>query len=180
MLAVIFGAPESAPHGAWAAVWAGLCLAGYLGFAAVLTVIDAREHRLPRRWVWAMAAVMIPVSTTASALAREQPWGAAVLPAATGGIFGAAAWGLVFLAARLLSPGSMGLGDVRLAPVLGWILGTASLGHALAGLMAAYLLAGLWAGALILTGRAGRSSRIAFGPWMLAGAGLALAALPAG
>lgn len=147
-----------------------LMLTAYLFFAVVLTVVDAREHRLPRRWVWAMAAVLGPLAP-AAALAEGRS-AAAVL---SGGAWAVLLWGGLFLGLRLASPGSMGLGDVRLAPVLGWVVGTVSLPHALAALMAAFLLAGIWAAGLLLAHHAERSSRIAFGPWMLLGAGLALA-----
>ena len=65
--------------------------------------------------------------------------------------------------------GGMGMGDVKLAPSLGALLGFASIGHLLVGLMATFLLGGLAAAVLLLLGR-GRKAHFAFGPFMALGA----------
>jgi leader peptidase (prepilin peptidase) / N-methyltransferase len=65
--------------------------------------------------------------------------------------------------------GGMGMGDVKLAGVLGLYLGYAGLGPLLVGAFAPFLLGGVFSLVLIILGRAGRKSRIPFGPWMLLG-----------
>jgi leader peptidase (prepilin peptidase) / N-methyltransferase len=70
--------------------------------------------------------------------------------------------------------GGMGLGDVKLAGVLGLYLGYLGLGPLLVGALAPFLLGGLFALILVVLRRAGRKSRIPFGPWMLAGSWLGL------
>jgi leader peptidase (prepilin peptidase)/N-methyltransferase len=78
----------------------------------------------------------------------------------------ALAAGGFFLAAALLRPGAMGLGDVKLAAVLGLYLGPAVLPALLVALVAA-----------TAAGLAGRRTTIPLGPFLAAGGlvGLALA-----
>ena len=165
--------------GDWAAAGrygaVALGAAGALAFlvlAAVLTVIDAREHRLPRAWVLPAYPVLGILLGAAFALG-EGPG------SLLGGLLGAAGTGIFYGAVRLASPAAMGLGDVRLAPLLGWSLGLVSVPHALVGLLLSFLLAGLWAAGLILLRRADADSHVAFGPWMLLGTAAAWLALPA-
>jgi leader peptidase (prepilin peptidase)/N-methyltransferase len=73
-------------------------------------------------------------------------------------------------------PAGMGFGDVKLAGVLGLYLGWVGWGAVLVGAFGAFLLGGVVSVALIATGRATRKSGIPFGPFMLAGAGLGIAA----
>ena len=69
----------------------------------------------------------------------------------------------------------MGGGDVRLAPVIGALLGWLSLAHLTVGLMAGFLIGGLGALALLVLGRAGLKTSIAYGPAMCLGAWVAIA-----
>ncbi|PRY61450.1 leader peptidase (prepilin peptidase)/N-methyltransferase [Knoellia remsis] len=73
-----------------------------------------------------------------------------------------------------LPGGGFGGGDVQLAPLIGLLLGWLSVGHVVVGTMAAFVLGGIGATVLLLTGRAGRSSAMAFGPFMCAGVFVAL------
>lgn len=151
-----------------AAGWAAVLLA-----AAALTVlavagawlwaVDVREHRLPGRVVRPLYPVCGGL-LAAAALAGGEPvrllW---------------MAWGLVLMGGtyvllRVARPAGMGLGDVRLSGLLGMCLGFASVGHAVLGALAGFVLGGLLAVALLVLGRAGPRSRVAFGPAMLAGA----------
>jgi leader peptidase (prepilin peptidase)/N-methyltransferase len=64
----------------------------------------------------------------------------------------------------------MGLGDVKLAGVLGLFLGFLGWAELVVGAFAGFVLGGLFAIGLLLSRRAGRTSGIPFGPWMVAGA----------
>jgi leader peptidase (prepilin peptidase)/N-methyltransferase len=66
----------------------------------------------------------------------------------------------------------MGLGDVKLAGVLGIALGWVGWGAVVVGGFAAFLLGGVFGIALMVTRRAGRRTGIPFGPWMILGAGV--------
>jgi leader peptidase (prepilin peptidase)/N-methyltransferase len=86
----------------------------------------------------------------------------------------------VFLLAALLSPGGegLGLGDVKLAGVLGALLGWWGWSEALVGLLSGFVLGGLGAALLLLTRRVGRGGSLAFGPAMLLGAYLCTVLAP--
>ena len=75
-----------------------------------------------------------------------------------------------YLALRLLRPGGMGGGDVKLAGVLGLYLGWLGWGSLAVGAFAAFFFGGVFGLALMAFGRAGRRTAIPFGPWMIAGA----------
>lgn len=157
--------------------WSGprlsaLLLAAALGYLAVLawklTVMDLRTRRLPDRLVlpaYPISAVLL---------------GAAALTSGEHGRFASMALGGVlllsgYLLLRVASPSGLGLGDVKLAGVLGLYLGFAGYSYLLAGAAAGFVLGGLWGLVLVLSGRGTGKTRIAFGPFMLAGALLALA-----
>jgi leader peptidase (prepilin peptidase)/N-methyltransferase len=80
----------------------------------------------------------------------------------------------LYLLLAMLYPGGMGLGDVKLAGVLGLFLGWLGWGELVVGAFGAFLLGGLFGVALLLGRRAGRKSSIPFGPWMLVGAWLGI------
>jgi leader peptidase (prepilin peptidase)/N-methyltransferase len=67
-------------------------------------------------------------------------------------------------------PAGMGFGDVKLAGVLGLYLGYLGAGELVVGAFAGFLLGGLTGAVLVALRRAGRTSAIPFGPFMLAGA----------
>jgi leader peptidase (prepilin peptidase)/N-methyltransferase len=77
---------------------------------------------------------------------------------------------VLYLALALISPRGMGMGDVKLAGVLGLYLGWVGWSALAVGALAAFLIGGLVGIGLILARRASRSTGIPFGPWMLAGA----------
>lgn len=128
----------------------------------VMAAVDLEVHRLPRALTWpsypALAALLAACSVASGG------W-AAYLRAVQ---VGAVAWLFFYLLHRLSRRG-LGRGDVTLAGLLGLLLGWFGWGAALVGLYAAFLLAGVIAGALLLTRRATRSTRMAFGPAMIAG-----------
>src|SRR5699024_246314 len=72
--------------------------------------------------------------------------------------------GAAFLVLCLLTPGGLGMGDVKLAALLGLLLGWFGWYYVLLGVLAAFLLGGLVAAGLILTRRAGRHTADAVGP----------------
>jgi leader peptidase (prepilin peptidase)/N-methyltransferase len=68
----------------------------------------------------------------------------------------------------------MGLGDVKLAPVVGAVLGWLSWSALLNGAFYAFVGAGLVASVLIMSKRLKPSDDIAFGPFMILGMWLAM------
>lgn len=153
--------------------WAGLpvgalvsIVVAYLYLAAisiVLTLIDLDTRRLPNAIVVPAYFVLAGLMVLACVLGA--PWEGALRAAVGGaGLFA------FYLLLRMIRPGGMGGGDVKLAGVLGMALGWCGWGTLIVGSFAAFLLGGLFGVALMLTRRAGRKTAIPFGPWMIAGA----------
>nr|WP_208393131.1 A24 family peptidase [Frigoribacterium faeni] len=133
------------------------------GASVALAIIDVEHHRLPDAIVLPSYAVGLVLLGASSALSGE--WDALLR-----GVVGMAALFLFYLALALVKPGAMGLGDVKLAGVLGLWLGWLGWGELVVGAFAAFLLGGLFSIVLLATRRAQRTGGIPFGPWMLAGA----------
>lgn len=148
------------------AISAALVLAGFLYLAAVsvaLAAIDIDVKRLPDRIVLPSYAVGV-VLLLATALVGGD-WVAFARAAAGAGLLFA-----FYLVLALLKPGGMGMGDVKLAGVLGLFLGQLGWAELVVGAAAAFLLGGLAGIVILISRRGGRGTAIPFGPWMLAGA----------
>jgi len=143
-----------------------LVLVAYLYFASIsvaLAGIDLDTHRLPNAIVLPAYPVLAVLLVAGSAFLNEYS------PLWTAAIGGAALFAAYFLMA-LVYPGGMGFGDVKLAGVIGIVLGFLGWGPLVVGSFSAFILGGVFGIALMITKRAGRKSGIPFGPWMLAGA----------
>ena len=145
-------------------------LIAHLALAGVglwLIVIDARTHRLPNHIVLpALGALVLLVIVEALVTGDV----GRMLRALLGGL----ALGVFYAILHLASRQGMGGGDVKLAAVIGLVLAWHGWQTLLLGAAAAFLLGALYALALMLARRANRSTRIAFGPWMIIGAALAV------
>lgn len=144
-----------------------LALTGLALVSVWLIYVDLRDHRLPGvvvRPAWAGAAGLLGLAAVLS----DQPQ--RLLGMGLGAI---GMWGVYYLL-RKASAGALGLGDVRLAAMLGTVLGFASVWTVLWGTILGFLVGGLVAVLLLLTRRAHLTDRVPFGPSMLVGAMLAL------
>ena len=140
----------------------------WLVVGSVLSVIDIREHRLPDRIVLPMYPVLASVLVLSGVLTHRWPLCSSAI--------GAGVWLAVIGLVWLISGGrAMGFGDVKLAPLLGASLGWISVDAAFTGLTSCWIIGGLWALLLLVTGHVRRSDAIAFGPFMLLGLGLGIA-----
>ncbi|WP_431278142.1 prepilin peptidase [Leifsonia poae] len=133
------------------------------GVSVALALIDLDVKRLPNSIVLPGYLVGAVLLGAAGVLGGD--WSALIRAA-----IGAAALFVAYLIMAFAYPGGMGLGDVKLAGVLGLFLGYLGWGALIVGAFSAFLLGGLFALALVAARRAGRKSGIPFGPWMLAGA----------
>lgn len=149
-----------------------LALVAFLYLAAVsiaLALIDIDTQRLPNVLVLPSYFVGAVLLGTSSLLVGN-------LPQLLLSAIGMAASFIFYFALAFFYAGGMGVGDVKLAGVLGMFLGWLGLGTLLVGSFLPFLVGGLFSIALIIAGRAGRKSRIPFGPWMLVGAFVAIVA----
>ncbi|MGZ5341161.1 MAG: prepilin peptidase [Solirubrobacterales bacterium] len=140
-------------------VASALMAASLFAVLAWCTATDLRDRTVPN------AALGAGTVLGLAAIASAQP---GLLDDRLAAALGA---GGFLLAPALLFPGSMGLGDVKLAAMLGLFLGPAMV----TALLAAFL-AGTLAGLLLFArhGTAARKMTIPFVPYLALGAGLAL------
>jgi leader peptidase (prepilin peptidase)/N-methyltransferase len=141
-----------------------------IAMALEQTLVDFCTHRLARGVTMRAALAGGPLLSLAAINIDET--------ARIATMFAAFASTLVFfLVLSFISKGGIGSGDVRLAPVLAMFLGWMDWSYVYIGLASGFILGGIWALALIVTGKANRSSRIAFGPFLCVGAVVTLFAL---
>jgi leader peptidase (prepilin peptidase) / N-methyltransferase len=140
----------------------------YLVAAGVaLAAIDLDHHRLPDKIVLPSYAVVAVLLTVASASTHD--WWAL----ARAGI-GTTAQFAFYLAIVLAYPAGMGFGDVKLAGVLGGLLAYLSWSALAVGAFAGFALGAVVGVAAMTVRRADRKTAIPFGPFMIAGAVLAI------
>lgn len=137
----------------------GVLAAALLPVLAALTAIDLRARVLPNRIIGpAFVAV----------LAWQVVFFADRVP---GCLLAAVGAGAFLLLPSLLQPGAVGMGDVKLAALLGLVLGS----DVIAALLIGSLAAAPVAAALLLLGRAeARRAAIPFGPFLALGAGIVM------
>ena len=130
--------------GGWAALPVFLLFAW---LTVGLIWIDLDVHRLPIGLVvptGGATVVLLAVAILATDVARWQ-----------GTVIGAAVMGGFYLLLAVMPGGGVGGGDVRLAPLIGAVLGFLGLGQVVIGMAAGFLLGGVAAVFLLLTRRAG-------------------------
>lgn len=171
-------AVEASTAALWAGVgwWAwvsedGLALLPLLlvltAAGVALWCIDVEHHRLPDAIVLPLYPITVVGLAFAGLVAGSWPFVDVAV--------GIGVWLLVVGGVWLVSLGSgMGFGDVKLAPVLGATLGWLGWEVAVLGLILAFVGGGLTGVYLLVTRRAGRGSHLAFGPFLLLGAGVAM------
>lgn len=143
-------------HGPTAGGVAGALL---LLILLALSVIDVRHFILPDRIVGPGILLGLPL-----VVVRDWPhWWHPLVGMATGG--------LIFILIVLVSRGGMGGGDIKLAAMIGLYLGWQL---ALLGFMLAFVLGGIAGVALLVRGRKGLKDHLPFGPFLAAGAAVAL------
>lgn len=145
-------------------LWETALLAPFLGLLFALSVIDIRHHKIPNRLVY--PAILLSAAWVVVAdLAGSE------LSAPSAGI-GFLAYGVGLLIVALISPRGMGMGDVKLAALVGLVLGSLGLDHVAVAAGLGILLGGVGAIVALVAG-AGRKTPIPFGPYLAAGAAVA-------
>ncbi len=135
--------------------------------ATVLALVDLAEQRLPN-------AVILPVLGAVAVLLLPATWAAGTWWPLLWAMLGCAAMFVVYFVLALISPSSMGMGDVKLALVIGLLLGWFGLNAWLIGLLGAFVAGGVIALVSLALRRVTLRGSIPFGPSMLAGALLAV------
>jgi len=138
------------------------------GVGLWLLIIDARTHRLPNRIVLPTLGVLTLLVIVEGIVTADTE---RLLRALLGGL----ALGVFYAVLHLASRQGMGGGDVKLAAVIGIVLAWHGWTVLVLGGAAAFLLGAVYALVLMVLRRANAKTRIAFGPWMIIGAALAIA-----
>jgi len=140
----------------------------YLGLIAVaLTEIDLAVQRLPDRLTLPAYPALIVLLSLAAVFDGN---GAALIRALLGGLVLIAGYLLLWLA----SARQLGGGDIKLAGLVGLALGWLGWPTLITGASLGFVLAGIAGLALLMTRRISRRAEISFGPYVLAGALLAM------
>ena len=149
-------------------VWALPVFAYFIWLSVVLSIVDFRELRLPNKYVYP-AYLLVPVGLLVPALVSAR-WDA-LAQAALCGLVGLA----LFMLLHVVYPAGLGMGDVKLAGIVGMMAGWVSWGTALVALMLAFFLSAILSVLLLVARKATLKSTLPFGPFMLGATILALA-----
>jgi leader peptidase (prepilin peptidase) / N-methyltransferase len=136
--------------------------------AAALIVIDLAEFRLPDRIVIPLYLVLLGLLFLAAVV--EGSWANLGRAAAASAILF-----VCFFAVAFIYAAGMGLGDVKLAGVLGMFLGWLGWPHVMLGTFAAFLLNAAVAVVMLALRRTSLEGEVPFGPSMIVGAAVGAA-----
>lgn len=139
-----------------------------LGLALVaLSAVDLERMIIPNRVLYPAltgVAALLVVASAADSRWVNLGWAAAC---------GAAAFA-AFLAVHVAVPRGMGFGDVRLAGLVGLAAGWLAPGQAFVAFLAAFVLGSVGGLVVMAVSGQGRRTRIPFGPFLAAGAAVAV------
>jgi leader peptidase (prepilin peptidase)/N-methyltransferase len=163
LVTVVCGALFGAMAAEFADSWA---LPAYLVLTAALvalSAIDLEHFLLPNRIVYPLTGAMLVLLGIAS-LADDD------VDALTRGLLGGLVAFACFFVLHMVSPRSMGFGDVKLSFVLGLSLGWLGWGEVFVGLFLGFLYGAVVGIVLIVAKFRDRKQALPFGPFMAAGA----------
>ncbi|MFF2273465.1 prepilin peptidase [Agromyces sp. NPDC058136] len=143
--------------------WVLPALLAFAACATVLSIVDLVEKRLPN-------AVVFPALGAVAVLLVPATWATGSWMSLVWALVGSAAMFAVYFVLALISPSSMGMGDVKLALVIGMLAGWFGLTAWLVALLAAFVIGGVLAIIALILKRVTMRGSIPFGPSMLAGA----------
>lgn len=130
-----------------------LLVMAFIAALVAITFIDIDHYIIPDRIVLPGAVIGLLVST----LLEPSRWWEYLAAAVGGAVF--------LLALGLLWAGGMGMGDVKMALMMGAVLGTGTI----VALFVAFLAGGLGGAILLLTKVKSRKDRLPFGPYLAFG-----------
>ncbi|MEO0049057.1 MAG: hypothetical protein RL556_389 [Actinomycetota bacterium] len=148
-------------------IWFAMALAVFAVASVVLSVIDFRTKLLPNKILLpaAGASALLLLAHSISNNSMDA-FGRAVLVSL-------ANFGIYFLL-KMISPISIGMGDVKLAAYVGLMVGYANWQLLINSLMYAFFTASIVAVVMLLLKKTTLKGFLAFGPFMLLGAWMAL------
>lgn len=145
--------------------WEVVTMAPFLGVLIALSIIDLDCHRLPNSIVYPTGVVAVTMVVGGSL------FGAPL--SLIGGVAGGLGFGGLLLFIAVVSGGGMGMGDAKLATVIGFLVGAFDLSSVAVAIGGAIVVGGL-VGVVALLRGASRRSAVPFGPMLAAGAFIAV------
>lgn len=147
--------------------WSLLPALWLIPVGVAISVIDLRTLIVPTRIVWPAFSVSVLLVVAATAI--EGDWDLLL-----GAAVGLAVFAGPLFVIWFIMPASMGFGDVRLAVLLGFVLGFYAQGSVLGAVFLSVLCIGMSAVlgvllGLVALGARGRKAKVPFGPAMVAG-----------
>ena len=145
--------------------WQAILLAPFCGLLVALSMIDLRHYRIPNVLVYpaVLVSAAFIVLTDVAGGHLDALWG----------LLGFLAYGVGLLVVALIAPNGMGMGDVKLAGLIGLVLGSVGLDLVAVAAGTGILLGGVGAIVALSVG-ATRKTRVPYGPFMAAGALIAV------
>lgn len=145
------------------ASWTLPAVAAFVAGLVALAFCDLEHFLLPKRIVYPTLAVCSAFLLAGAAAGGE--WRRLGVAAVCGlGAFG------LFFAVNFANPAWLGFGDVRLAGLLGLLLGWLGVAHLIAGILVANVVGIAVIGVLMAAGRAGRKTPVPYGVFLSIGA----------
>jgi len=138
--------------------WTVPLVVGYAAFLTGIAVYDVRRHRIPNVAVYPAIIIAIGVAF----VRPDAPWWSFLLSGLGAGAF--------FIVLGSVSRGSMGMGDAKLAALIGLVAGWPGV---LVALFVAFALGALTGVLLMAVGRLGRRDPLPFAPALAVGAAAA-------
>ena len=138
----------------------------FLGVLLAISIIDGQHRIVPNRIVYPSLVLFGAAILVGDLLGQEVDIVRALI--------GLAAYSVPLFLIALAVPGGMGMGDVKLAALIGLVLGALSLSHVAVAAGVGIIGGGLAAIVLVLVLRYGRRHQMPFGPYLAAGAAVAL------
>jgi leader peptidase (prepilin peptidase)/N-methyltransferase len=148
-------------------VWELPAFLALAGVAVLLALIDLRHHLLPDRVVLPAVAAGAVLLALAGVVEGDA---AAIVRAGIAAVVLFA----VFLVLALIAPSGLGMGDVKLAALLGLYLGWLGWNVVVLGAAAGFVVQAALAVVLLAARRIGLKGELPFGPAMLLGTALAI------
>jgi leader peptidase (prepilin peptidase) / N-methyltransferase len=149
---------------AFDSIWAAAMVAPFLALMLALALIDLRHRIIPNRIVYpslpAFGAYIAIVGLAGGGLSPTRSF------------IGMLAYGGSLLIVAMISPRGMGMGDVKLAALIGLALGSLGLRYVAVAAATGILLGGVGAIIALIAG-ASRKQALPFGPFLAGGAVLA-------
>ena len=145
--------------------------APFLALMYALAVIDARWRIVPNRIVYPALLLALAALLTLDLSGEEV--------SLVRGLVAMAAYAGPLLGIALAVPGGMGMGDVKLAALIGLVVGSVGTSHAVVAAAVGIVAGGVGGILAIVVLRRGRKQQLPFGPYLAAGGVVGLLAGPA-